>query len=604
MKEKNLSSLKIHYTDLYEILLLHNNTQLYKLEKINEFYNLSFENKYIHSKHNPVNEAIRWVDGINVEDEDTISIIGLGLGYYIEPILKKYPSKKIIIIEPSEEIFLHFLSIKDVTTYIENKNIVFIVGKDSNTVRSLFDYYIQSNKIKKIIYTELPVYKKLFINYIEEIYIELKKILSLLQSNISTEISFSRLWLYNTLTNLKHVKTHNNIKCFEDSMEDIPVVIASAGPSLEKNMHLLREVYDKALIIAVGTAASILDSHGIEPHIIMGIDGHPTESKIFKALRNYNPLFIYAHMIHYESIQVYPGDKMWISLQGEKKLECFFEKIGYECPSIVSGGSIAHTALSFAHWLKCSPIILIGQDLAYTDGKLYASGSAHQQDNVTRANYIEEEDIHGNKVFTKRTLLTFKHWFEDYVKIKLGDTKIYNCTEGGLNINGIPNVSFSEIINLYCNEDYRIKDKICRALANNSDVSNTLYEGKFNEYKEQLDVCMKLSKDRLEIIIEILDKELYKEESFDGKIREVLLITDEIEEIEFYNIFIENTGKLYIDAITRSINQQLENEDDIHSKRAIITNGLLTQYSFVNDNLKVAKGALIGEEVEGLYLGG
>lgn len=601
MKEKNLQSLKIYYADLYEILMAHNDEGMYSLEKINENYNLFCENKYMHSRYNPVSEAIRWIDGLNIGEEDTISIIGLGLGYYIEPLLSKYPSKKIIIIEPNKEVFSHFLSVRDVTSYIENKNIVFLVGKDSNYVRTLFDYYIQNNKIKKIFYTELPVYKKMYEKYIEEIYSELKKILLLLQSNISTEIYCSRLWLYNELINLKNIKKHNNISCFENIMNNIPVIIASAGPSLEKNMHLLKEVYDKALIIAVGTAASILDSHGIEPHIIMGIDGLPAESKIFKALRNNNPLFIYAHMIHYESIEAYSGEKMWISLQGEKKLENFFEKIGYQYPSIISGGSIAHTALAFGHWLKCSPIILIGQDLAYTGGKLYASGSAHQHDNVTKDNYIEEKDIYGNKVYTKKTLLTFKHWFEDYVKIKLGDTKIFNCTEGGLNINGIPNASFGEIVDQYCNEDHSIKDKISKALSKKNLVPSELYEEKFNEYKRELDACIELSEKRLERLVDILDKKIYKEESFDVKMNEILEITDEMEQVEFYNIFIEDTGKLYNDAITRSINQQIDFEDDIYMKREIITNGLLRQYSLVNDNLKIAKGAIEEELVEGLF---
>lgn len=604
MLQNNLQHLKLHYPDLYNILQGSEREELFKLEKINGNYNLSFENKFIHSRYNPENEAIRWVDSLNIREEaDCIFIIGLGLGYYLDYLMIKYPAKKIIIIEPSQEAFLHLLSIRDITAFIENKNIVFLVGKDANTIRTLFDYYIQNNKFKSIYYTELPSYRSKYKAYIKEIYDELKKVLLLLQGNLSTEISFSRRWLYNIIRNLKFAPYHNNIVCLENSFKGLPVIIVSAGPSLEKNMDLLKQLYDKALIIAVGTAASILDSNGIEAHIIMGVDGNPSESAIFKKIRNTGALFIYGQMIHFESIEAYGGNKMWMHSQGEKKLEDLFQKLDYEYPAIISGGSIAHTGLAFADWLKASTILLIGQDLAYTNQRLYAKGCAHENRELMlkEEGYIQQEDIYGNTVYTKIPFLTFKHWFEDYVKIKIKDTKVFNCTEGGLNIEGIPNLTFQAAINEYCLREYDISRRIDEALAREATVSKVLLDNKIELYNEQLENCLKLSKDRLEKIAEIIDKELYKSDEFAERVDELLKITYEMEEAEFYNVFIENTGKMYYEAINRTTHQQLTQEQDSTERRKIALFGLLTQYTFAHDNLIVAKGAFEEKPVSGLF---
>jgi len=68
-----------------------------------------------------------------------------------------------------------------------------------------------------------------------------------------------------------------------------------------------------------------------------------------------------------------------------------------------------------------------------------------------------------------------------------------------------------------------------------------------------------------------------------------------------YDIFIRNAGEMYYEAVTRSINQQLDAEKDPEANRKIILLGLLAQYNFAHDNLIVAKGAFEEKDVEGLF---
>ena len=93
MFHKNLECLKIYYEDLYQKVQV-NLGNYYKIEDTNGFKNLTIENQYVHSKYNPENEAINWLNGLEINKEDTICILGLGLGYILEPLILNYYKKK------------------------------------------------------------------------------------------------------------------------------------------------------------------------------------------------------------------------------------------------------------------------------------------------------------------------------------------------------------------------------------------------------------------------------------------------------------------------------------------------------------------------------
>ncbi|NFO04374.1 motility associated factor glycosyltransferase family protein [Clostridium botulinum] len=603
MLDKNLIALKEHYLELYKTVI--DTYEEKKIEKVNSkngMSNLIIDNEFwIHSRYNPQNEAEKWIDNINIKDEDTIITIGLGLGYYLDPLFNRYKDKKIIIVEPNIEVFKNMLSAMDITKFIESENIVFMVGLSPYIVRRLISEYLKENKINKVYISEMMVYRKINNDYIEELYEEIDKALFQFISNIATEVAFSQMWLNNTIRLLACLNEIPNINSIKDKFVNVPVVIVSAGPSLEKNMELLKELDNRALIIAVGSAVNILEKKNISPHIIMGFDGQEAEAKIFQSLKNTKPIFVFGPSIHYKAVESYKGLKMSLILNNDIPMIRFYKKLGIEVDALDCGPSVSNIAMVFAHYIKAPQIMLIGQDLAYTNGVRYADGGIHNhkvsdKENLKKHGYEKVVDIYGDEVYTKGDLIGIKNWFEEYLKVYKGEIQVYNCTEAGVPIKGAENMRFREAIDKFCVNEFDIYNelkKICTSINKNK---NDKFTNIMLEYNKEIKELLNLSEKRLKKVYELIDN--YNEETFSKDLKELLNLCYEIEEIDVFKIFVEPTGKNYIDAITTGINNRLDNLEHLNDKNKTILSGLKLQYEYIHNCFKIVKFAFEKEDIE------
>ncbi|WP_313233168.1 motility associated factor glycosyltransferase family protein [Tissierella praeacuta] len=601
MYKRNMEQLKIHYPDIYEEINQYVIVEKYKLiENKDKSFNILIDNKiYLHSKYNPIREANAWVEGINLREEDTIVIFGMGLGYYLEPLFEKFHDKKIIIIEPEVDIFIQSLKIKDYSEYFYNENIVFIINKDKYTIRHLIEHYIKNNKIRSLYFAHLSIYNNIYKEYIDDVYKQLSSLVMMFEGNLFTEILSSKRWIYNILRNIKFIKKYNTVDIFKDKLKGVPVVIVSAGPSLEKNINLLNNIKKKAIIVAVGSSANILENNGVEPHIIMGVDGNKSEGNIFKNLKNHKSLLIYSNFIYYESLIDYLGNKMWLSLYSDNYMDELCEKLSIKTNKFLIGGSIANLALDFAIWLESSSIIFLGQDLCYTKEKLYADGAIHQKNINSGEKYIKEIDIYGNEVYTKKAFLNFKSWFEDYIDYNKLNKNIYNCTEGGIPIKGIPNISFQEAIDKYLTKEYDIEGELKSLSEVDVNIDTKKYEKLINKYRLESKRCLKISKRRINLLTKLENQ--YHIDIFNEEFDKIMNKTEELENIDFYKSFIEKTSEKYLEAITMGTYNALSDiEDPLDKKKRLLT-GLKMQYENIDELLEIALAAMEEKEVGNLF---
>lgn len=138
---------------------------------------------------------------------------------------------------------------------------------------------------------------------------------------------------------------------------------------------------------------------------------------------------------------------------------------GKELPSASSGGSVACSGFSVLYRMGFKTIILVGQDLAYTDNKSHVDGSFQEkmpeQDTsgmiMVKGNYQDE-------VPTELILKTYLDWFDMYIEgIKnYRDVRIVNATEGGAYIKGTELATLHDIIEETCLEEIIYSDLIDR----------------------------------------------------------------------------------------------------------------------------------------------
>ncbi|MBP5160107.1 MAG: motility associated factor glycosyltransferase family protein [Lachnospiraceae bacterium] len=255
----------------------------------------------------------------------------------------------------------------------------------------------------------------------------------------------------NVLKNLHILKKSNLVNELGKILpREVPVIIVAAGPSLDRNIELLREAKGHCLIFAVDTAMKYLLARDIIPDL--GITIEP-----IKPMANYGDerAFSVPHVFDCESNPEIVGRHkarkfIYNCRDYERRL---YEACGKEIPNLIgSGGSVATAAFAICYELGMKHIILIGQDLAYSGEATHAGAVESAGINNEIGNeYVE--DIYGGKVRTRSDWLGYLRWFENAVEViedLKKDIEVIDATEGGAKIKGTKIMTLREAIDEYC----------------------------------------------------------------------------------------------------------------------------------------------------------
>ena len=243
--------------------------------------------------------------------------------------------------------------------------------------------------------------------------------------------------------NLPQMITHPSYKELLSKRKNLSdtAIIVSTGPSLTKQLPLLKKYASKATIFCADSSYPILAKHGIKPDYVCMLERTELTAEFFNhdfGEFDKDIMFICAGVVHPKAIEYLKGRNLVIT----QKVLAFPYYINLKDFSYAAVGlSVAHTLSYLATYLSHKNIIFIGQDLAYAE-----NGNSHPDDYQNSANYesqmyehILTEAYGGNgKVETHSIWLLFKNWFENEMipnTRKMGITT-YNCTEGGARIEG------------------------------------------------------------------------------------------------------------------------------------------------------------------------
>lgn len=602
MLECNIQALQEGYPDLYkrlqkvegnkeeQIIELARNGQPTLIIKTDE------QPLYIHSRYNPEREAYQWVQALQLKS-DMLVVIGMGLGYILPALALSYPNSKIVIVEQSEEVFMATIQHVDISTWLKDERFIFLVGCDPFlTGRLLAEYIWQRNLSPDYLQiTGLSVYDRMYPGIIEAVKEQINFQWTELRVQEATYERFSKVWMTTTLRNAQYINQHPSVESVCEKLYGIPVIIVAAGPSLEKNVHILEQIEDRAIILAVGSSVNILEKYGIEPHIIMAIDSAESEKNIFATSSFFSPLLVYAHTLHPDIVHSYPGSKAWVKLKEDRVVEYICKRLNLSYIEAADGPSVANIAFDFAiKQLKASAVILIGQDLAYTNNQTHASGVVHGTSiKVNTSGHLLVQDINGNTVATSSAFIAMKNFYEVYMQYEKPSMPIYNCTEGGLSILGIPNDFLKETIEHVCSSIYPIKKWINEAICASDRVrkEEKIQEKEmWNELLEGAQRLFVLSEKRVGIV----DGLSAIHPAFTNEFAKVNDITQQIENDPTYEYMIQPYVQWLIDASSRHIHDATQKTDDIIKTKEKLLEELRKQYKRIHEHIVLFKQTVEG----------
>ena len=469
----------------------------------NGYHNISIKKNgkkiLLHSLYDPDKESENFVDGIDLK-KDVIVIIGFGLGYHIE-MLSSLTNKEIIVIEPDFNIFYQYLNQRRIEDlFLKNKVTVFFetelisISKIiANKIHQGMDVGIYFWNSHKVLFSDL---EKDIVGWVKY---------SVEDQEINTRVQdiTSDIWIGNFTYNLPVILKSQGVGVLDNAYKNVPAVIVCAGPSLNKNIEVLKEYSKKALLFSTGSAIGPLANHGIKPHFTVGLDGWETNMKIYNEDIDISAITLLTNLEFYcEVVDRFHknGNNIFFYTCGPFAGKFLKEEFGKDIKSYSVNFSVSYNAIQMAYTMGCNPIIIVGQDLCFYE-KNYADGAAYVQEipEDTKAAMNVTSDINGNAVYTNRSFEGIRTIFEVWA-LQNNDRTFFNCTEGGLNINGFENKKLSDVAkeNLIKEVNFTKNDEY--VYANDWQEQLVEFNDKLQSYYDRIDSNLEECKRYLEEI--------------------------------------------------------------------------------------------------------
>lgn len=366
----------------------------------------------------------------------------------IELLLSKISKNSEIIVAeaaPLDSYHLDTAQRKRLLDIIRNKKLKFVAGSETQK---------RSEKLAELIDIDsMDAWKPVLSittmqNHAADVQIFFNRIAELLNKKAmfkTTTITRSVMYLRNALINAPIAYSPDSFGQLKDAMKDRPVLIVSAGPSLNKQLDLLAKNQDLFTILAVNTVWPILHAHGITPDVVLALDPLSKPSWPINGLHQDTLLVT---DIGTAPQLVWSNNRNLVITSCNGVIMAVVSAMGGKAGPMSTGGSVATSAFNLGIHLGANPLVFIGQDLAHTNGKDHAEGySAEGGSAEFKRRYDTGYDVDGydgTKVRTEHQLLFYKTWFEEQIK-KHSDKLVINATEGGAKIVGAVQLSFADV---------------------------------------------------------------------------------------------------------------------------------------------------------------
>ncbi|EGG1782795.1 motility associated factor glycosyltransferase family protein [Campylobacter coli] len=241
--------------------------------------------------------------------------------------------------------------------------------------------------------------------------------------------------------NLPQMITHPSYKELLSKRKGISdtAIIVSTGPSLTKQLPLLKKYANKATIFCADSSYPILAKHGIKPDYVCMLERTEITAEFFNhdfGEFDKDIVFVCAGVVHPKAIEYLKGRNRKYLIIPRYLYFPIYIKLKY-FDFLYNTPSVAHMSYFLSVLLNHKNIIFIGQDLAYAE-----NGNSHPDDYQNSANYESQmyEHILTEAYGGKKEIKTHEFWifFKQILEAMIIKYHIitYNCTEGGARIEG------------------------------------------------------------------------------------------------------------------------------------------------------------------------
>ncbi|VEI83441.1 Motility accessory factor [Campylobacter jejuni] len=379
-----------------------------------------------------------------------ICIYGIGNALLIKNLAKHY--KHLFVFESEIELFILALSVLDLSEELKTYQVILFDAAVKDVEIHIAMIFDQQSILEYLSLYEMFISSHYYLKYYETSILSLNELciksasVAIRNANISCFLPLLTYeqFLQNIPSMLESIPFQRILSERKNKFEN--AIVVSAGPSLAKQLPLLKAYQDKAVIFCADGALSMLEKEGIIPDYVTNLDFTDLAMKFFQNKENLKQSIIALECATHPNVaRSLKAENCMIILRNKALYQRFnLNDFGY----IDTGTHVSHFSYTLALALGFKNIILIGQDLAFDEkGNSHSKGFAlgERIDHTLNLPTLQVPAYAG-----KGEVLTHIAWNDYRIKLEYlfacnsKEAKFYNATEGGARINFTEELSFKE----------------------------------------------------------------------------------------------------------------------------------------------------------------
>jgi len=484
---------------------------------------------YMHSRYDPQREAQRWAQGAlelaekqqqQNEDNGRIPmcyfIDGFGLGYHVQALFDNLLGEAFIVVSERNLVLIRTaLEHLDYSEMLGSGRVIIVTG----TQREEIFKKLQGRATEMmlgVVFTR--ALQRVDGDFHAQVHSTVAEYASFMRSHLISLLANCMITCKNILYNLPTYMGTSSIGILSNRFKNCPAVIVSAGPSLRKNIETLKKIRDKVVVIAVQTTLKPLLAQGIKPDFVTSLDYHEISKRFYEGLEDLSEVHLVAEPKATWHVIDYYRPRGPVSLLKNEFSDLILRDTKDEHEGLTAGATVAHLAFYLAEYIGADPIIMIGQDLGFTNNVYYSPGNALHEawrgelnrfctlemkewERIVRNRKIlrEIKDINGKKLYTDEQMFTYLQQFEkDFAKCPV---RVIDATEGGARKQNCEMMSLQEAADKFCRKPidrnkFSYRQHINRFDAGRLEETRAILE----KQREQVKEMKEISEETIELV--------------------------------------------------------------------------------------------------------
>lgn len=403
----------------------------------------------------PAAEGARLAGEVDVVASPSACVLGFGAGYHVAALAERYGHDGVVLcFEPDLGLLRAVLERIDHSRALSGTNLIVCTDPEDPSELGRGLEGVQGFAVLGVRLLEHPASRR-----------RLGAAAGVFQGSLSTALRAARMAIYTSLTrcstslrnalmNADHYATRPGIMDLAGAAAGRPAIVVSAGPSLKRNMAELARpgVRERFVIIAATTVLKPLLAAGIRPHYVCALDFSDVSRRFVEGIRAAEVegvTLVVEPKVNPTVPATYPG---LVRFTADERLDNILGDGARPMGDLWGGATVAHLCAYLARHLGCDPIVLVGQDLGFTDGQYYAGGAAIHEVWASELNEFRTlemfeweriarqggqlrrmRDVLDRPIYSDEQMTAYLQHFEsDFAKWSAQGARVIDATEGGV----------------------------------------------------------------------------------------------------------------------------------------------------------------------------